>query len=176
MDGPEGMTSLLAFTSQWSAPQFELDSFKSPRVTVDIWRFPELGVPVNHPFIDEFSIINHLFWCTPIHGDPPYLSWSLELHYENLRDVMLTSGSTLRFQAALPSYASSAKGSILWGLHPRNSKWVTTILYICIYIYVYIIYYILQKIIEYHTHLLKILLAHMVVGYYSVRSHMYQRC
>ena len=27
----------------------------------DIWRFPEMGVPPNHPFIDGFSIINPSF-------------------------------------------------------------------------------------------------------------------
>ena len=24
-----------------------------------MWRFPEIGVPLNHPFIDLFSILNH---------------------------------------------------------------------------------------------------------------------
>ena len=34
-----------------------------------IWRFPEKGVPLNHPFIDGFSIINiynHQFWGIPM--------------------------------------------------------------------------------------------------------------
>ena len=29
------------------------------------WRFPEIGVPLNHPFIDGFPIINHPFLGTP---------------------------------------------------------------------------------------------------------------
>ena len=31
-----------------------------------IWRFPEIGVPPNHPFIDGFPIINHPFGDTPM--------------------------------------------------------------------------------------------------------------
>ena len=31
-------------------------------------RFPEIGVPPNHPFIDGFSIINH-----PAIGVPPFM-------------------------------------------------------------------------------------------------------
>ena len=29
-----------------------------------------MGVPLNHPFIDGFSRINHPFWGTPIYGTP----------------------------------------------------------------------------------------------------------
>ena len=36
----------------------------------DIWRFPEMGVPLNHPFIDGFPILNHSFWRSPIDGTP----------------------------------------------------------------------------------------------------------
>ena len=34
-------------------------------IIMDKW-FPKLGVPLNHPFIDGFSITNH-----PTIGDPP---------------------------------------------------------------------------------------------------------
>ena len=34
-----------------------------------IWRLPEIGVPLNHPFIDTFSITNHPFGGTPIYGN-----------------------------------------------------------------------------------------------------------
>jgi hypothetical protein len=30
----------------------------------------EMGVPINHPFIDGLSIINRLFWGTPIYENP----------------------------------------------------------------------------------------------------------
>ena len=31
---------------------------------------PEMEVPLKHPFIDWFSIINHPFWSIPIYGNP----------------------------------------------------------------------------------------------------------
>jgi hypothetical protein len=34
-----------------------------------IWRFPKMEEPPNHPFIDEFSIVNH-----PAIGSPIYAS------------------------------------------------------------------------------------------------------
>ena len=35
-----------------------------------IWRFPEIGVPRNHPFfLMVFSTINHPFWGSPIYGN-----------------------------------------------------------------------------------------------------------
>ena len=38
-------------------------------------RFPEIGVPLNHPFLMGFSIINHLFWViTPITMEPSFAS------------------------------------------------------------------------------------------------------
>ena len=38
------------------------------------WRFPELGVPLNQPFIDGiFHEINQPIWGTPINGKPPYV-------------------------------------------------------------------------------------------------------
>ena len=39
-------------------------------MVVDIWRFPEIVVPPNHPFIDGISLINHPFCGTPIFGTP----------------------------------------------------------------------------------------------------------
>ena len=34
-----------------------------------IWGFPKIGVPLNHPFIDGFALINHPFLGTPIYGN-----------------------------------------------------------------------------------------------------------
>ena len=34
------------------------------------WRFPEMGVPLNHPFINGISIRSHPFWGTTIQGNP----------------------------------------------------------------------------------------------------------
>ena len=30
----------------------------------NIWGFPKIGVPPNHPFIDGFVLINHPFWVS----------------------------------------------------------------------------------------------------------------
>ena len=42
------------------------------------WVCPEIEVPPNHPFIDNFSmkstIYFHLFWGTTIYGTPPKIS------------------------------------------------------------------------------------------------------
>ena len=46
-----------------------------------VWRFPSCwGVPLNHPFMDGFSIINHpkLAWGTPISGTPPHNQWEFQ--------------------------------------------------------------------------------------------------
>ena len=41
-----------------------------PWGSISKWRFPEIGVPPNHPFIDRiFHEINHPFWGTPILGN-----------------------------------------------------------------------------------------------------------
>ena len=35
----------------------------------DIWMFPKIVVPPNHPILIGFSIINYPFWGTPIFGN-----------------------------------------------------------------------------------------------------------
>ena len=56
-----------------------------------IWRFPEIRVPPDHPFIDGFSIINHPFWGTSVCGKPHIrhvCSWKSStnwLHFTTLR-------------------------------------------------------------------------------------------
>ena len=40
-------------------------------MVVDSCSFQSIGVPPKHPFIDGFSLVNHLFWGTPIYGHPP---------------------------------------------------------------------------------------------------------
>jgi len=35
----------------------------------NIWVFPKIGVPPNHPFLIGFSILNHPFLGTPIFGN-----------------------------------------------------------------------------------------------------------
>ena len=37
-------------------------------IHIYIRRFPAMGVPLNHPFIDGSSTINHPHWGTPIYG------------------------------------------------------------------------------------------------------------
>ena len=39
----------------------------------DIWMFPKIVVPPNHPFFIGFSIINHPFWGTIIIVGNPHL-------------------------------------------------------------------------------------------------------
>ena len=31
-----------------------------------MWRFPEIGVPPNHPNFSRIFLINHLFWGSPM--------------------------------------------------------------------------------------------------------------
>ena len=67
-----------SYGDNWGMVQMTLLVHKST------WWFPEMGVPPNHPFIDpykpiilgyihlyidRFSLINQLFWGTPICGD-----------------------------------------------------------------------------------------------------------
>ena len=45
-----------------------------------LWMFPKIGVPPNHPFLIEFSIINHPFWGTPVFGNTHMGNvWSISL-------------------------------------------------------------------------------------------------
>ena len=39
------------------------------RYASNIWMFPKIVVPPNHPFLIGFSIVNHPFWGTPIFGN-----------------------------------------------------------------------------------------------------------
>ena len=49
----------------------------------NIWMFPKIVVPPNHPILIEFSIINHPFWVPPIFGNThisaffPHFFWGL---------------------------------------------------------------------------------------------------
>ena len=47
-------------------------------IVISIWRFPEIGLPQNHPFIDgtfinHYKVINHPFFGTPHSRNPPYM-------------------------------------------------------------------------------------------------------
>ena len=49
------------------------------------WRFPEIGIPPNHPFIEGFSFIKHLFWGSPILGNPHFYAIDVStLNFANL--------------------------------------------------------------------------------------------
>ena len=39
------------------------------RLSVNIWMFPKIVVPPNHPILIGISIINHPFWGTTIFGN-----------------------------------------------------------------------------------------------------------
>ena len=58
-------TSTTFLRSEFQAPENPGD------VTIlQIWVFPQIMVPPNHPFnLIGFSIINHPFWGTPIFGN-----------------------------------------------------------------------------------------------------------
>ena len=67
-----------------------------------IWRFPEMGVPLNHPFIDACSIIDHPFWDTPMYGNP-LISSTCPIYYISL---VATQTSSPRLACAEPSSCS----------------------------------------------------------------------
>ena len=61
-----------------------------------IWRFPKVGVPPNHPFIDGFSTINHPFWGTPVYFT--HTHWNLSHKHWNFHQHKTTfDPQTLRF-------------------------------------------------------------------------------
>ena len=41
-----------------------------------MWRFPKIGVPPNHPFLDGISHYKPFFWGTPMTMEPPHVSTS----------------------------------------------------------------------------------------------------
>ena len=48
---------------------FEILATSSWRCFLNVWVFPKIVVPPNHPFLIGCSIINHPFWDTPIFGN-----------------------------------------------------------------------------------------------------------
>jgi len=52
----------LQLKDSWKNLQDFLPSF-------DVWMFPKIGEPPNHPSKNRFSIINHPFWGTTIFGN-----------------------------------------------------------------------------------------------------------
>ena len=60
---------LRAISGETQAPwRRKKDGYRIKILVLLIWRFPEIGVPPNHPFIVGFSFINH-----PYLGVPPFL-------------------------------------------------------------------------------------------------------
>ena len=56
---------------------------------LNIWRFPETGVPPNHPFLVGCSFINHPFWGTPFMETPIYVSTFPNLFWITTNTVRL---------------------------------------------------------------------------------------
>jgi hypothetical protein len=60
--GTSGRTPLAAFRrlfTTFSGPIIFQKWHCHNNILYLMWRFPKVGVPLNHPFIDRFSIINH---------------------------------------------------------------------------------------------------------------------
>ena len=90
-----------------------------------IWRFPEIGVPPNHPFIDGFSSMNHPFWGSPIYGSPQTPSFVI-LHHVFLNPQQVLMGKV----GGCPSnsWPLFFYNSILWvgefhGPTPNKPTW-----------------------------------------------------
>ena len=61
-------TPLTASKMNWSCLRTAFPRSGSSPAYWIIWRCPKIGVPLNHPFIDGFSILNS-YWGTPIVGN-----------------------------------------------------------------------------------------------------------
>ena len=61
-------TPLTASKMNWSCLRTAFPRSRSSPAYWIIWRCPKIGVPLNHPFIDGFSILNS-YWVTPIVGN-----------------------------------------------------------------------------------------------------------
>ena len=60
------------------------------RRIANVWGFPEIGVPPNHPFIDGFSITNHPFGGTPIYRNH-HLNYYI-YHWQGAQDISKIGG------------------------------------------------------------------------------------
>ena len=74
---------------------FGLGAPESPCIVPEmaIWGFPKIGVPTNHPFQWDFSIINHQFWVMEI---PIWFFWEMVLIVG--RKWQGTSGDTVSYE------------------------------------------------------------------------------
>ena len=48
-----------------------------------------MGVPLNHPFTDGFSIINHSFWGNPIFENRHIFEAHLDVFFDFLDDALI---------------------------------------------------------------------------------------
>ena len=99
-----------------------------------IWRFPKMGVPLNHSFIVGLSIINHPFWGTPIYGKPIWVNF---LHLEcqfwstwprelcNLRRALPVSRAPLLMAQPSAGWCKAAPSISLWRHLQRPRKYPT---------------------------------------------------
>ena len=55
-----------------------MDTRPGMAVSENIWRCPQMGVPLNHPFVDGFSLTHHTFRGAPICGSFDVSSLGLE--------------------------------------------------------------------------------------------------
>ena len=102
-----------------------------------------------------FSIINHLFWGTPIHGDPHLRSLEDTVHGCEILHQLVVYPTIYRFQpSAVGLFENSGKTHSLHCFniyfptetatagvrisHFRHPHIFLCILYVCIYIYIYI--------------------------------------
>ena len=46
-----------------------------------------MGVPLNHPFLDGYSLINHPFWVPPFQETPIWIIYTVHLKFYSFHSI-----------------------------------------------------------------------------------------
>ena len=133
------------------------------RIDGHIWGFPKIGVPLNHPFVDGFSLINHPAVGAPLFWKPPYL---VQIPFisdtkiwvkpeEVVQQPQLFTAFNLTRHHVRPGksgqrvFRGENRHFVLWMGRWSKTTWCINVCYICIYssIYVYLFIYLFQFLI-----------------------------
>ena len=69
-----------------------------------------MAVPLNHLFIDGFSVVKHVFWGTPIYGNPHIHLWQ-QNHVLHKPQIF---GNAMSLAGMVAAYKPSNLGSMAY--------------------------------------------------------------
>ena len=131
--------------------RFAWDTSVTGDLSLYIWRFPEIGVPPNHPFLDGIFHYKLTILGIPHSRKPPLIAVDVAMAAMAPLGAQVIDSADLEADHALmdsgmDSLSGAAPTAKIWGNY-SYSYWVVTYVvqkksYVYIYIYLYIYIYI----------------------------------